>query len=772
MKKIALLYFMLFTTTFLMAKNVIGKVVNAKGEPLPYVNVILLNAQDSTFIKGTTSNENGYFSLDSVKGLLKFSAVGYQTLFVTLDEKKELGEVTLADDSYELSAVVVKAKLPKTTLSDGGAITTVSGTVLEKTGSIYNLLDLIPQLTVQEQKVEVFGRGEPVFYINGRMVKDMTELEQLHPDEVKSIEVINNPGVRYEANTKAVVRIVLKKKNGEGLGVKIKSYGAINEENRTSGAELVNLNYLKNGLGISATFLARESHIQNNKDLEQYTFNDNTLVQYNKIKHESRYQQLFSRLDATYSIDSNNSIGASFRYNRMPNNKGVTKMESTIFSGYQLTENSNSNIWTPGQSTSVTSNMYYVGMVGKIGIDFNLDWLWNKKNDDTKTLESYQETGKDVQNIQLDSKNDTKNNLIASKLLLTIPIGGGTFSIGGEYSKCNRDNSYVVLPKNILEDKDGHIEEELGAGFMEYKRKIGTLKLQLGMRYEQVDYNYHEDNSDKFTQKHVYKNILPSLVLSLPLGNWKMQLGYGTDIQRPTYYEMRNSIQYDNKYSYEAGNPFLVAQISRNINYDLAYKWMSVNMIYSHISDPLILYSQSYKDNPQIALVQTINWDSFDCLSASFNVSPKIGIWSPNCRIMVQKQWFDMDTHDGHHLNHLLGSFRVANTIDTKYFTATLGVDVQTTGDDNTSYYNKGYFCTNLSIYKSLLKKRLTIYFEARNLFGSGNSRSKLYSGMMREMKFHNFATSIYSLTISYRFNSINNKYKGSGAGKEQRNRI
>ena len=114
----------------------------------------------------------------------------------------------------------------------------------------------------------------------------------------------------------------------------------------------------------------------------------------------------------------------------------------------------------------------------------------------------------------------------------------------------------------------------------------------------------------------------------------------------------------------------------------------------------------------------------------------------------------------------------MSNTFDTKFLTATLGINVQTTGDDKATYYNKGYFCANLSIYKSMLKRRLTIYFDAYNLLGTGNSSSRQYSGVMREIRYHNFSTTEYALTISYRFNSIKNKYKGSGAGKEQRDRI
>lgn len=661
MRKLFLLCSMLSITTFLMAQGVIGKVVDGDGMPLPYVNIVLLNAQDSTFINGTTSGQNGDFSLNSVEsqGILKFSSVGYQTLFVGYKGKSNLGKVALLENVHGLDAVVIKSKLPKIIVRDGGVITTVSGSILERAGNIYNLLDKIPQLIVQENKIEVFGRGEPIVYMNGRLVRDMTELERLQSEDVKSIEVINNPGARYEASAKAVVRISLKNKTGEGLGANVRSCGAINEKNRTSGYEQLNLNYLKGGFGISATLYARESHRQNNKELQLFTFTDNTWRQVSCFEREGRYRQLYSRLEATYQIAPNHAVGTSISYNRMPSNKGVADMKSTMFDGQQLTEKLYSKILTPEQVSTVTNNMYYIGKIGKVGVDFNLDWLWNKKKENSKTQETYQEIGNEEQNILVDSKNNTKNNLVASKLLVTIPCLKGVISVGGEYSKCNRNNNYTVLPIGVLEDKDGHIEESLASAFGDYSRKIGTLKLQLGLRYELLNYNYHENESDKFDQSHVYRNFLPSFMLFLPLGNWQMQLEYGTDIQRPSYYDMRNSIQYDNKYTYEAGNPYLVSQVSRNVSYDISYKWMSLNMMYSHVSDPLLLYSQSYKDNPRIAMVQTVNWKSFDLFTASFNVCPKIGIWSPSCRMMIQKQWFEMNTHENHKLGHLLASVRI-----------------------------------------------------------------------------------------------------------------
>lgn len=73
-------------------------------------------------------------------------------MFIAYKGKTNLGKIKLLDNVHGLDAVVVKSKLPKTIIRDGGVITTVNGSILEKAGNIYNLLDKIPQLIVQENK--------------------------------------------------------------------------------------------------------------------------------------------------------------------------------------------------------------------------------------------------------------------------------------------------------------------------------------------------------------------------------------------------------------------------------------------------------------------------------------------------------------------------------------------------------------------------------------------------------------------------------------------
>lgn len=62
---IILLFLCMLVNCQVQAQNITGKVVDAKGNPLSFANIVLLNRQDSAFIKGAVSGEDGSFSIDS-----------------------------------------------------------------------------------------------------------------------------------------------------------------------------------------------------------------------------------------------------------------------------------------------------------------------------------------------------------------------------------------------------------------------------------------------------------------------------------------------------------------------------------------------------------------------------------------------------------------------------------------------------------------------------------------------------------------------------------
>ena len=219
MRQILSFLLCLCAASSLPAQTYTGKVTDEKNQPLPYANVVLLSFPDSAFVTGTVSDESGAFALKTNRDnlLLRISSIGYATIYNKVD-KPDLGTIQLLPDAQLLGEVVVKGDLPKVQLKGDAQVTNVTGTILEKAGTGNDLLSKLPGVSAEEGTVNVFGSGEAEIYINGRKMRNASELDQLSSDNVKRVEVVRNPGARYDATVQAVVRIYTKKAQGEGFG--------------------------------------------------------------------------------------------------------------------------------------------------------------------------------------------------------------------------------------------------------------------------------------------------------------------------------------------------------------------------------------------------------------------------------------------------------------------------------------------------------------------------------------------------------------------------
>ncbi len=571
----------------LLAQNdVTGKIVNEKGEPLALANVVLLNRQDSAFVKGVVTGEDGCFDIGSFckGGIIKVTSVGYKTAFKNCDGNNA-GVIRMSEDSKVLGEVVVKSSLPETILKNGGMTTTVVGSVLEKAGTMEHLLERIPNVSAQNGNIKVFGRGEPVIYINGRQMRDRSELDRLSSDNIKSVEVISNPGARYAASTKAVIRINTKKIQGDGFGFDATTEGSYDEKKNIGGYGRLNMYYRKNGLELGAYAYGASQSTPDEKDLQQMTYLDKTCNQQDKIRWKNKTETFSSRLNASYQFDDNNSMGASISFLRNPKLRTDGKTEGSVLRDEVLTETNTSGRSEFRQNSNLSSNIYYVGKVGKLGIDFNTDWFWSKGNNNNNIDEHYQEVNSDMQTQLVSSATSKYNRLIASKMVLSYPLWGGDLSVGGEYSFTNRNTNYAIIPNTLADNVRDRIKEGMSSAFVTYSRNFGKLNMEAGLRYENVDFKYYDDGKYMADQSKNYSNWFPSLSLSMPFGDVQMQLSYAADIDRPNYWVLRSGVQYSNHYTYETGNPFLFSEISRNISYDLAYKLKDTLSFQLYVND-------------------------------------------------------------------------------------------------------------------------------------------------------------------------------------------
>ena len=116
--------------------------------------------------------------------------------------------------------------------------------------------------------------------------------------------------------------------------------------------------------------------------------------------------------------------------------------------------------------------------------------------------------------------------------------------------------------------------------------------------------------------------------------------------------------------------------------------------------------------------------------------------------------------------------FRFNNTFNTKLAMLTWMMSYTTKGYGRNIYSYKPRFCTNVSVYKAFLKDRLSFDLFIYDLFGTENIHMSAHYGKMKEMIGDIQSTSKVSLTVRYKFNTTRSKYKGTGAGESQKNRM
>ena len=757
------------------AQTLTGKVTDEQQQPLSYANVVFLSLPDSAFVAGTVSGEDGSFSLSTEhgKGMLKVSCIGYTTLYKECGQREQLS-LQLKADAQLLDEVVVKGDLPKTRLKNGASITNVAGTILEKVGTAENLLDRIPGVSTGGGAVSVFGRGAAEVYINGRKVRDSSELDQLASDNIKSVEVINNPGARYAASVKAVVLITTKRAPGEGFGFNNRTYAKYDKE--WTLLDQFNFNYRTGGFDLSGMLAATDGHAWSERSVVQDTYLDKLWSQHMHMDEKEHSQHLYSMLSANYTFSNGHALGVRYNWKRQPRYDSWGTLDSKVLQDGVQDELLQSVYGSTSRETSHTLNFYYAGQVGKWNIDFNADALWNGNDTDGFTDERVSASLEtEAAPRQVNTFSQADNSLYAGKLVLSREWLGGELSLGGEYSHNTHGNDYMN-PEGLLEDDHSEIKEGNASGFVEYARSFGPVYVQAGVRFEHVTANYYEEGKQVKEQSKHYNNWFPSATIVVPVRQIQLALSYSSDIVRPSYHMLRGNIVYNNRYTYESGNPLLRPQVAQNLILNAIYDWTQLTLGYVHTKDAIVTTSVPYSDTkPSIALLTNRNAPAYDHTFASLSLTPTIGIWSPQFTAAVVKQWYHTETPWGRrNLDKPLISLSWENSLKLPGgFLLNADASWSSLGHEENAEMKRQLWSVNAMLYKGFLNDRLTLQLQATDLFNSTRSRSIVYLGSLRT--FYTDAepnSRSVSLTLRYKFNAAKSKYKGTGAGSSQKDRM
>ncbi len=774
-QRIAFLCLALVATFAVRAQSLTGKLIDENHQPLPYANIVLLSLPDSAFVAGVVSGDDGTFVLNAAcqNRLIRISSIGYTTIYKECTGQ-DLGTIRLQPDAQMLDEVVVKADLPKVRLKGDAQITTVQGSILEQAGTGNDLLNKLPGVSADEGTVNVFGSGEAEIYINGRKMRDASELDQLESDNIKRVEVVRNPGARYDATVQAVVRIYTKRPQGEGFGFNnrflVRHYYKMNV------LDQFNFNYRKGGFDLSGMVFGSRTYGEDNKTLITETFLDKTWRQESDLRTNGTSVNLSAMLSLNYQFNENHSVGVRYDYDRTPKDKyNINPMQSDVFQDDALYEQNTTSGWQKNPSTSHTLNVYYNGQAGDWNIDFNADGLWSYSKTLQDMNERYIPTGETPQEQRVTSYNKDENTLYAAKLIISRPLWEGNLSFGGEYTYTDHVNTYIN-DQGILDDDHSDIRENNASAFLEYARTFGKLQAQAGVRYEHLTSDYYENNVRMDEQSRTYDNVFPSLALALPVGKTQLSLSYTGSISRPSYYALRSNITYANRYTYEGGNPLLRPSLIHRLSADVSWKWIYFNAHYTHIKDFVIQQTQAYsEDNPSISLVTYLNKGNADNLSLTLSLSPTFGPWSPQLTLMMLQQWYMVDMPDGtqKNFNNPMGIFTWRNNVRLPWG-LTLDVDaslLNTRGDQENCHLENIPWSVDVGLRKAFLNDRLTLQLQGRDLFNSAGNDATLFGGD-RLIRLDQQSRRSITLTLRYKFNPAKSKYKGTGAGQEQRSRM
>lgn len=205
-------------------------------------------------------------------------------------------------------------------------------------------------------------------------------------------------------------------------------------------------------------------------------------------------------------------------------------------------------------------NAYYNGTFSDLKVDFNADFFANKQ----LSTSSVTETSQEYDDRMVNSENNVRNRLVASKLILSYPILGGNFSLGNENTDTYRKDGYRNK-ENIVASLNTTIKERNYSLFAEYSRTITVGQLSAGLRYENVHSDYFSNDMKLEEQSRRYDQWFPNLSFSTKLKEVSLQASYTAKTKRPTYRQLGSNVFYGNRFLLQTGNPYLKPTIIQDV---------------------------------------------------------------------------------------------------------------------------------------------------------------------------------------------------------------
>ena len=751
---------------------VTGHVVDTDNMPIEFANVVVMN--DTTFITGSTTDAHGLFTIDYAQGAnnVLISKTGYESIELPLYHSTDLGKVTMKQATFMLDEVVVTGNLPITQLKGNTLVTKVQNSVLSKIGNAYDVLTHTPMVTGINGELNVFGRGIPTIFINGREVRNQSDIQQLKSEDIQSVELITNPGASYSSEINSVIRIKTNPTKGDGFGLDVTEKAIMWSYVRNT-LEL-NLRYRHNGLEIFGDIDFYDGKRKYDDINEMTTFSKDTFFQSLWNTSVLTTHRIFGKLGFSYTFAPNNSFGACFRLGRSKShNEGHLDTQSNTFTDNIVLplENISSTYNTSSRYfPSQEANAYYNGSIGKLFIDFNADFLQDRNSTKNDRNDFY--TRNDLDHRKVLSNGLTKNRLIAEKLIVSYPVWKGDMEVGEEYTGSKLSYNYIYEGA-LIDNSFTDISENNFAAFANLSQAFGKWNISIGLRYEHADFVYSDELLPESSLSRKYSDLFPSLTVSTKIGKVRLSLDFTNKMKRPSFRKLDGGVNYVNRYVYQGGNPLL--KPSKIYNFQAMGMWKNFYtvLMYNHELDAVFNTTKNYGEDPLIKILTFMNVPHYQYLQFLLGAQLAFGCWQPNPEIGIFKQVCSL-YYKG--VNTSFNKPMYSFTLDNAFSLPNdwqIGADLWFYSAANSqNCYIKPTQQISLSIRKSFFDENLVVQLKAVDLLDRASNKVTIFSGDIQSYMYNHHEPRNITLSVQYSFNKSKSKYKGTGAGKNEKRRM
>lgn len=569
------------------------------------------------------TDENGQFSQE-VKGKGKFdivfSSIGKEDLKMTITLGQEnplnLDTLYIKESATMLKGVEIVAQKPLVKMEVDKMSYNVAEDEDSKSNTVLDMLRKVPMVTVDGQdnitvngsssfKVYVDGMPNVMFSSNPSMV-----FKSMPATAVKSIEVLTNPGAKYDAEGAAgVLNIVMNKQNPQAAQ-------SLNGYNGTLRASAGNKQ-----LGASAFVNGQQGKVSYSVNvMTSYNKPGNTTTEMEQIQEgEAGTSQLMTSennvktpftmgsLSLGYQIDPMSALNLTAQVNSMSMKSNGTSLTTMGGSSYGTGFSYGSTTDMKNSRTSFNGSIDYQRFFNQdhtqsLALTYQLSY--NPAT--TEMTNSFGTTSDYIDLTDRYSENKDKTTSHIFQLDYTMPLGTGqTLSLGGKFQLHDATSDSKYYLKGIYDptsSSDYEYKNSILAGYGEYAGNFNKLGVKAGLRYEYTWQNveYHLGNGEDF--KKDYGSLVPTASLQYNLGTGSnLGLTYNMRISRPGISYLNPYVDRTNPISLSYGNPEL--DVEKNHNLSLVYNMftsklmVNLNLHHNFVDNAISQYSFYDSDN-------------------------------------------------------------------------------------------------------------------------------------------------------------------------------